>query len=64
MEDIREDIRVAQRSLDRDGYLKWKEDEWLHGEGSPKNTTDNSALAPKSEAGVGQKDAVGISQME
>ncbi|KAF3039665.1 riboflavin kinase [Didymella keratinophila] len=33
VEDIREDIRVAQRSLDREGYLGWKSDAWLKGEG-------------------------------
>lgn len=32
VEDIREDIRVAQRSLEREGYEKWKGDEWLVGE--------------------------------
>jgi riboflavin kinase len=31
VEDIREDIRVAQRSLDREGYLAWKGDGWLRG---------------------------------
>lgn len=33
VEDIREDIRVAQRSLDREAYQKCKEDRWLKGEG-------------------------------
>jgi len=31
VEDIREDIRVAQRSLKREAYEKWKEDGWLKG---------------------------------
>ncbi len=33
VEDIREDIRVAQRSLARDAYQACKEDAWLRGEG-------------------------------
>jgi riboflavin kinase len=33
VEDIREDIRVAQRSLEREAYLGWKADGWLRGEG-------------------------------
>jgi riboflavin kinase len=33
VEDIREDIRVAQRSLEREGYAVWKGDGWLVGEG-------------------------------
>jgi riboflavin kinase len=33
VEDIREDIRVAQRSLEREGYAVWKRDGWLVGEG-------------------------------
>lgn len=31
VEDIRTDIRVAQRSLDREGYVSWKGDGWLKG---------------------------------
>ena len=31
VEDIREDIRVAQRSLEREGYVSWKGDGWLRG---------------------------------
>ncbi|USP79622.1 Riboflavin kinase [Curvularia clavata] len=33
VEDIKEDIRVAKRSLEREGYQKWREDAWLKGEG-------------------------------
>ncbi|KAF2995374.1 riboflavin kinase [Curvularia kusanoi] len=33
VEDIREDIRVAQRSLEREGYQVWRGDGWLKGEG-------------------------------
>lgn len=33
VEDIREDIRVAQRSLAREAYQRCKEDAWLKGEG-------------------------------
>jgi riboflavin kinase len=29
VEDIREDIRVARRSLEREGYEKWRGDAWL-----------------------------------
>jgi riboflavin kinase len=36
VEDIREDIRVAQRSLEREGYAVWKADGWLVGEGEKK----------------------------
>lgn len=32
VEDIREDIRVAQRSLARPAYQQWQTDEWLFGE--------------------------------
>lgn len=48
VEDIREDIRIAQRSLEREAYESWRGDAWLSGEGE----------------GVGQRDGVGISQME
>jgi riboflavin kinase len=34
VEDIREDIRVAQRSLEREAYGEWKGDAWLRGEGA------------------------------
>lgn len=33
VEDIREDIRVARRSLEREGYQVYKEEGWLRGEG-------------------------------
>jgi riboflavin kinase len=33
VEDIREDIRVAKRSLEREAYQEWKGDSWLRGEG-------------------------------
>ncbi|KAF3031560.1 riboflavin kinase [Didymella heteroderae] len=33
VEDIREDIRVAQRSLAREGYQVYKEEGWLQGKG-------------------------------
>ncbi|OAL44715.1 riboflavin kinase [Pyrenochaeta sp. DS3sAY3a] len=52
VEDIREDIRVAQRSLARPAYESWKADAWLRGEGEEVGE------------GVGQRDGVGISQME
>jgi riboflavin kinase len=48
VEDIRTDIRVAQRSLEREGYLAWKGDGWLRREGKERN-----------EGQVGQVGAVG-----
>jgi riboflavin kinase len=51
VEDIREDIRVAQRSLEREGYVSWKEDGWLKGEELGREQ-------------VGQTGVVGKSQME
>lgn len=33
VDDIREDIRVAQRSLEREGYQAFKDEGWLRGEG-------------------------------
>jgi riboflavin kinase len=52
VEDIREDIRVAQRSLEREGYVSWKGDAWLKGAGG------------KNEGQVGQVDEVGKCMME
>ncbi|KAH7397430.1 hypothetical protein BKA66DRAFT_566539 [Pyrenochaeta sp. MPI-SDFR-AT-0127] len=57
VEDIREDIRVAQRSLEREAYRKWKEDAWLGGGGDEEG-------AAKSKEGVGQVCGVGMCQME
>jgi riboflavin kinase len=54
VEDIREDIRVAQRSLAREAYQKWKDDAWLRGEGVSENVDYGTE---------GQKDGVVISQM-
>ncbi|KAF1936257.1 riboflavin kinase [Clathrospora elynae] len=58
VEDIREDIRVAQRSLGREAYESWKGDAWLKenvgGEGTSRNIQPGVA---------GQKDSVVISQM-
>lgn len=54
VEDIREDIRVAKRSLERSAYEAWKDDAWLKGDGSERAR----------EEGVGQKDGVAISQMQ
>lgn len=56
VEDIREDIRVAQRSLQREAYQKWREDEWLRGV--------EKGAAAKGPGGVGQTDGVGVAQME
>lgn len=60
VEDIREDIRVAARSLEREAYAKWKEDGWLTGEEGP---SANGKIAAKQD-GVGQKDHVSISMMD
>jgi riboflavin kinase len=54
VEDIREDIRVAQRSLAREAYQKWKDDAWLRGEEVGGNVDYGTE---------GQKDGVVISQM-
>jgi riboflavin kinase len=55
VEDIREDIRVAQRSLAREKYEAWKEDEWLRGGGEEGSNVRYDQ--------AGQKDGVAISQM-
>lgn len=59
VEDIREDIRIAQRSLDREAYQSWRGDAWVTGEDSR-----GDRIPPGKKEGVGQKDIVGISQME
>ncbi|KAF1850121.1 riboflavin kinase [Cucurbitaria berberidis CBS 394.84] len=56
VEDIREDIRVAQRSLAREAYGAWKGDAWLRG--------GEDEQAGKSRDGVGQSDGVGMCQMK
>jgi riboflavin kinase len=56
--DIREDIRISQRSLDRAAYQQFKDDPWLKGEGA------GSEIEAVSAGGVGQKDGVGISQAQ
>ncbi|CAO2647532.1 Nn.00g084540.m01.CDS01 [Neocucurbitaria sp. VM-36] len=63
VEDIREDIRVAQRSLAREAYGAWKGDAWLRGEGESGEEVEEEHAA-KSRDGVGQRDGVGMSQME
>ncbi|KAF2193999.1 riboflavin kinase [Zopfia rhizophila CBS 207.26] len=60
VEDIREDIRVAQRSLDREGYQRWKGDEWLFGEGGE----GNGVGVDGKKGGVGQRDGVAKCEME
>lgn len=75
MEDIREDIRVARRSLEREGYLGFRGDEWLLGEKKTdaedggarqqvRGGEEAEAERKRNLPGVGQKDHVGISQME
>jgi riboflavin kinase len=59
VEDIREDIRVAQRSLDREAYAGWKEDGWLRGKADGRRDS-----FVRKDQSSGQKDAVGICQME
>jgi riboflavin kinase len=56
VEDIREDIRVAQRSLAREAYESWKGDAWLQGE-------DEEGQVRKDRSN-GQKDTVGMCMME
>ncbi|PSN75648.1 riboflavin kinase [Corynespora cassiicola Philippines] len=62
VEDIREDIRVAQRSLDREGYKVYEGDEWLVGDKEQQSEASTAREAQR--PNVGQKDGVGISQME
>lgn len=59
VEDIREDIRVARRSLDREGYRVQMKDGWLRGEGNGVDEQGRGKGASKGQNGV-----VGISQME
>jgi len=63
VEDIREDIRVAQRSLAREAYEAWKGDEWLGGKGDERRTRNEESEENASMGGAGQKDTVGISMM-
>ncbi|KAI8931646.1 hypothetical protein NX059_011296 [Plenodomus lindquistii] len=56
VEDIREDIRVAQRSLEREAYGVWQGDAWLR-----PGTVEGGKNIREGEAG--QKSGVGISQM-
>ncbi|ORY10976.1 riboflavin kinase-domain-containing protein [Clohesyomyces aquaticus] len=65
VEDIREDIRIARRSLERPAYEEWRGDSWLLGEfeGAGANEEPTRRMGGK-EGGVGQKDGVGICQME
>lgn len=58
VEDIREDIRVAKRSLEREAYGRWKGDEWLRGGGGGEEE------GARRKDGVGQRDGVGMCQME
>lgn len=59
VEDIREDIRVAKRSLARPGYEAWKGDEWLRvGGGESEGGAGNVRVDQ-----AGQKDGVVTSEM-
>lgn len=60
LEDIREDIRVAQRSLAREAYEAWKEDEWL---GAKEEEEEKEPGSNCSLGAAGQKDSVGMSMM-
>jgi riboflavin kinase len=68
VEDIREDVRVAKRSLEREGYEGWRGDGWLKGGEAEDGQTVNShgdAISGNIRPGeVGQKDHIGISQMQ
>ncbi|KAF2849556.1 riboflavin kinase [Plenodomus tracheiphilus IPT5] len=59
VEDIREDIRVAQRSLGREAYGVWKGDGWLVGEGQGEQGVGRNVRSGE----VGQKNEVAMSQM-
>lgn len=64
VEDIREDIRVAQRSLEREKYQAWKEDAWLvrrDGRGGEEEGLEGRNIR---HGDVGQKDIVAISQAQ
>ncbi|KAJ5028649.1 riboflavin kinase-domain-containing protein [Bipolaris maydis] len=60
VEDIREDIRVAKRSLEREKYLEWKGDEWLKGKGEGGEVMGNGDERVEQ---AGQKDEVVKSEM-
>ncbi|KAL6709817.1 riboflavin kinase [Coniothyrium glycines] len=61
--DIREDIRVAERSLARDQYQVWKGDAWLKGEGvEGEEENGQGGNGNVDYASVGQKDGVVISE--
>lgn len=62
VEDIREDIRVAQRSLTRPDYERWQYDAWLFGE---ENAMENGvSVEDRKVKGQGQTGAVAKSQMD
>ncbi|CBX96230.1 hypothetical protein IAQ61_001409 [Plenodomus lingam] len=61
VEDIREDIRVARRSLEREGYVVWKGDAWLRGEGGEEKEERDRAANGRD--GAGQRDGVAMCQM-
>jgi riboflavin kinase len=63
VEDIREDIRIAQRSLAREGYESWRGDSWLIGEGGEGGEEADGRVGGR-KGGVGQTGGVGISQMQ
>ncbi|EUC29421.1 hypothetical protein COCCADRAFT_106539 [Bipolaris zeicola 26-R-13] len=60
VEDIKEDIRVAKRSLEREKYLEWKGDEWLKGRGEGGEVMGNGDARGEQ---AGQKDGVVKSEM-
>lgn len=65
VEDIREDIRVAQRSLARGAYAVFEGDAWLLGEGV--EDEGRGQLGGEEAAGgrsVGQKDHVGVARAQ
>ena len=60
VEDIKEDIRVAKRSLEREKYLEWKEDEWLKGKGEGGEVMGNGNVRVEQ---AGQSDGIVKSEM-
>lgn len=54
VEDIREDIRVAQRSLARDAYKEFRGDAWLRGEGEESQKDQRRRTDDLSKDGIPQ----------
>ncbi|KAH7119774.1 hypothetical protein B0J11DRAFT_560337 [Dendryphion nanum] len=66
VEDIREDIRVAERSLGREGYRSYEGDEWLRGGGvgQVEEGGEEKKEVKGRVGGNGQVGGTGVSMME